>query len=253
MKLCESELPSDFGIWLSGRYLRPWNNAPQRILVIGDTGCRVTHYQWQGCNDADAWPFARVVESGIARHVDLVVHVGDYHYREKPCPDARPECKGTPWGDNWETWEAEFFGPARSLLESAFWVMARGNHEDCERAGAGWLHLLGPAQAGGTSGGCREYTDPFWARSKPGNTDQKQDQVFKQTFSVTSMLDHGSVLLTKIAPGQWVAEVLESHGQSRGICDLSAGKTGVEHYLNRTLKSDEPSDLEQYGCFIVAP
>jgi hypothetical protein len=51
-------------------------------------------------------------------------------------------CAGTPFGDNWATWEEDFFRPARPLLAAAPWIMLRGNHENCERAGAGWLFLF---------------------------------------------------------------------------------------------------------------
>src|SRR6201999_4365401 len=43
--------------------------------------------------------------------------------------------------------------PAAPLLASSPWVFTRGNHEDCERAGPGWLRLLGP-QAFNPIAGC---------------------------------------------------------------------------------------------------
>ena len=59
-------------------------------------------------------------------------------------PDANTtRCAGTPWGDKWSTWNADFFTPAAKLLSSTVWLMARGNHEDCSRAGIGWNTLLG--------------------------------------------------------------------------------------------------------------
>jgi hypothetical protein len=72
-----------------------------------------------------------------------MIHVGDYVYRETPCRPSDSRCAGTPWGDNWSTWNADFFKPAAKLLSSAVWLMARGNHEDCARAGIGWTTLLG--------------------------------------------------------------------------------------------------------------
>ncbi|HUB84365.1 MAG TPA: metallophosphoesterase, partial [Rhizomicrobium sp.] len=70
--------------------------------------------------------------------------VGDYLYREDPCPAGDTGCAGTPYGDNWPAWAADFFTPAAPLLASSPWVFLRGNHEDCERSGPGWLRLLGP-------------------------------------------------------------------------------------------------------------
>jgi hypothetical protein len=75
---------------------------------------------------------------------DLVVHVGDYLYRENACPAGNAGCAGTPFGDNWATWNADFFGAAQPLLSVAPAVFVRGNHEDCQRAGIGWMRMLGP-------------------------------------------------------------------------------------------------------------
>ncbi len=73
-----------------------------------------------------------------------MIHVGDYLYRENACPLGNTGCANTPHGDNWPTWNADFFTPAAPLLAAAPWVFVRGNHEDCQRAGPGWLRLLGP-------------------------------------------------------------------------------------------------------------
>ena len=116
----------------------------QRIVVIGDTGCRLKGTFVQDCNDPVKWPFATVARLAAARHPDLVIHVGDYHYRETPCPADRPGCAGSPYGDNWAVWQKDFFDPAAPLLAAAPWVMVRGNHEICSRGGHGWFRLLDP-------------------------------------------------------------------------------------------------------------
>lgn len=115
-----------------------------RIVVIGDTGCRIKGQEVQPCNDPQAYPFARVAASAAAWKPDLVIHVGDYHYRESPCPDQRAGCAGSPWGYGWDAWDADFFTPAAPLLAAAPWVMVRGNHENCARAGQGWWRFLDP-------------------------------------------------------------------------------------------------------------
>lgn len=117
---------------------------PQRILVLGDTGCRIKPPALQDCSDITKWPFPQLAASAAKLKPDLVIHVGDYLYRESPCPTGVTGCAGTPWGDNWPTWDADFFTPARPLLEAAPWVIVRGNHEDCARSGPGFLRLLGP-------------------------------------------------------------------------------------------------------------
>jgi hypothetical protein len=116
---------------------------PRHLLLLGDTGCRLKGDIVQACNDPAAWPFPLLAQHAAAEHPDLVIHVGDYLYRESACKEGDPRCSGTPWGDNWPTWAADFFSPASPLLAQAVWVTARGNHEDCRRAGIGWSVLLG--------------------------------------------------------------------------------------------------------------
>jgi hypothetical protein len=116
----------------------------RRIVVIGDTGCRIKNHEVQDCNDPVAFPFATVAKAAAAWRPDLVVHVGDYHYREDPCPAGRQGCAGSPFGYGWDAWNADFFAPGRALLHAAPWVMARGNHENCDRAGQGYWRFLDP-------------------------------------------------------------------------------------------------------------
>jgi len=56
-----------------------------RIAVFGDSGCRIKVVLIQNCNDPAAWPFARIARSIARDHPDLIVHVGDYLYRETAC------------------------------------------------------------------------------------------------------------------------------------------------------------------------
>ncbi len=119
--------------------------APQRIVLLGDSGCRIQGVTAQSCNDPKAWPFAEVARLAAAQRPDLVIHVGDYYYREQPCPIGDKACAGSPHGDNWSTWQAEFFTPAAPLLTAAPWVFVRGNHESCGRGGPGWFALLDAA------------------------------------------------------------------------------------------------------------
>jgi hypothetical protein len=118
---------------------------PQRILVLGDTGCRIKGGALQACNDPAKWPFPQLAAAAAALKPDLVIHVGDYLYRESACPPGNQGCAGSPWGDNWTTWQADFYEPAVPLLAAAPIVLTRGNHEDCKRAGPGWLRLQGPS------------------------------------------------------------------------------------------------------------
>jgi hypothetical protein len=132
--------------------------APRRIVIFGDTGCRLKGGDVQNCDDPAQWPFAQVARLAAAHHPDLVIHVGDYYYRESACPAGRAGCEGSPWGDNWTTWQADFFTPAAPLLASAPWVLVRGNHEDCARGGPGWFALLDSAP---TSAACPATAAPM--------------------------------------------------------------------------------------------
>ena len=136
--------------------------TPNRILVLGDTGCRIKGGALQACNDPAAWPFPALAAAAAKLKPDLVVHVGDYLYREEPCPPGNKGCEGSPSGDNWPSWNADFFAPAAPLLTAAPWVILRGNHEDCQRAGLGYLRLLGQ-DAFDPTAPCNPHLTPFLA------------------------------------------------------------------------------------------
>jgi hypothetical protein len=131
---------------VGGRPLPIPSDKPHRIIVIGDSGCRMklADDEFQACNDSAAWPFEQVADSAAAMKPDLVIHLGDYHYRENACPAGNAGCASSPWGYGWDAWQADFFTPAEKLLAAAPWVMIRGNHESCSRAGQGWWRFLDP-------------------------------------------------------------------------------------------------------------
>jgi hypothetical protein len=145
--VCEATLPLHAHVARLGRRALPLApRAIRRIVLIGDTGCRLklADKAYQACNDPSKYPFAQVAAAAAKLHPDLVVHVGDYLYRENPCPADNAGCAGSPWGYGQHAWDADFFTPAAPLLAAAPWVAVRGNHETCVRAGQGWLRLLDP-------------------------------------------------------------------------------------------------------------
>ena len=147
---------------VGGRWVPLPTASPRRIIVIGDTGCRMeAPDDFQACNDAAAWPFARIAATAAAWRPDVVIHLGDFHYRESPCPAGNAGCAGSPSGDNWPTWRADFFTPAEPLLRTAPWVFIRGNHELCSRAGQGWFRFLEPGPRPAT---CTDDTAPYVVR-----------------------------------------------------------------------------------------
>lgn len=144
--ICELVVPAGVRSAAIGDWTAPLSGpAPRRILIFGDTGCRLKGKAVQACNDERQWPFALISRRAAAQKPDLVIHVGDYYYRESPCPAGEAGCAGSPHGDNWATWTAEFFDPAAPLLDAAPWVFVRGNHESCARGGLGWFRLLDAA------------------------------------------------------------------------------------------------------------
>jgi len=147
VSVCEALLPAGVKkAVVAGASLPLPLAEPQRILFIGDTGCRMKASEdaFQACNDAAAWPFEAISKRAAAWRPDLVVHLGDVHYRESPCPPGKAGCAGSPWGYGFDAWQADFFRPARALLDAAPWVVVRGNHESCWRAGQGWFRFLDP-------------------------------------------------------------------------------------------------------------
>ena len=159
LTLCALKLPAGARrAALAGANLPLLKGPPQRILIFGDTGCRIKDDLVQACNNPRLWPFADVVRRAAAHHPDLVIHVGDYYYRETPCPKDNAACAGSPYGDNWATWRTEFFTPAAPLLATAPWVFVRGNHETCSRGGLGWYRLL---DAGAKPLPCPATAAPF--------------------------------------------------------------------------------------------
>ena len=144
--VCSAPLPPGARqVELEGRTLRGVAPIVRRMVVFADTGCRIKGPTVQACNDPAAWPFAEVARLAAARHPDLVIHIGDYYYRESPCPVGDLRCEGSPSGDRWGAWAADFFDPAAPLLQAAPWLFVRGNHESCSRGGVGWFRLLDAA------------------------------------------------------------------------------------------------------------
>ena len=159
VRVCEARVPQTANRLSLGDATLPTLPARiDRIVVLGDTGCRIARYATQDCRDPKAWPFPAIARAAAARRPDLVIHVGDYYYRESACPAGNSGCAGSPHGDNRASWQADFLDPAAPLLAAAPWIMVRGNHELCDRGGRGWFRLLDP-YPGRTD--CADATPPY--------------------------------------------------------------------------------------------
>lgn len=162
-QICQKHIPINaVNISVDGKKLPSFPKEIKRIAVVGDTGCRLKGKYIQNCSDSHEWPFARVAEAVHDVGADMVVHVGDYHYRESPCPKGDKRCAGSVDGDNWASWNQDFFSHARPLLDTAPVVFVRGNHEECKRAGHGWNTFFADPL---NNKKCRDYTDEFNVRA----------------------------------------------------------------------------------------
>jgi hypothetical protein len=117
----------------------------QKIIFIGDTGCRLKESQYggvyQNCRDPKDWAYPEVMKKIAQEKPDLIVHVGDYHYREN-CSEGKPCRQMTDViGYGWRAWEADFFAPSQAGFNVAPWIFLRGNHEECKRAYRGYQLL----------------------------------------------------------------------------------------------------------------
>jgi len=161
VRVCAIAIPGDAKeVAIADRPLRLPAAPVNRLLLIGDTGCRLRALALQHCNVLADWPFRLVADEAAEARPDIVVHLGDLIYREQACSRSDKGCAGSPHGDNWETWKADFFDPARALLETAPFVFVRGNHEDCNRNHEGWRRFVSayPYDAGAA---CAPQEPPY--------------------------------------------------------------------------------------------
>ena len=142
--VCQAPLPpTATNVRIDGRALPAPPRTINTIVVTGDTGCRMKGGEQQNCGDLASWPFPRIARTIAGVHPDLVVDIGDYYYRENNCPAEIAGCINY-WGDTSMSWMADWFAPGAPLFASVPLVLARGNHEDCQRGGAGWFRYLAP-------------------------------------------------------------------------------------------------------------
>lgn len=203
-----------------------------RIAVIGDTGCRIEGDRAQDCTNPDAWPFAKVAAQVADWKPDLIIHVGDYFYRESECPASQPGCAGSPWGDTLATWQADWFDPVAAALPVAPWIFVRGNHENCDRGGEAWFRYLA---AGPLPAECEQFSPPWTveidARSFLVLDTSATDDVTAKPEVTTAFAEVLDQLEAITTPGAWL---LTHKPIAGGLLTLS-GKEQVVH--NATVQS----------------
>lgn len=247
IRVCSLPIPAgSMSIAVGGESLPPLPAEPKRILVIGDTGCRIEGKKLQNCNDAHDWPFPQIAERGAAMKPDLIIDVGDYLYRETACPTAG--CSGSPFGDNWAAFNTDFFAPAKHLLTAAPWVFVRGNHEICERGGKGWMHMLDPRPFDAAAG-CLGQAEPFDVRigslslavfdvssAAEDNVDQADAALFAKRFQALASAPEDTWLLL--------------HRPIWGVAKLK--KKGVAVGFNATLGAAAGGQLPENVSLMLA-
>lgn len=206
---------------------------PRTIVVIGDTGCRISvpedgskKARIQNCSTD--WPFSSVAGQAAESKPDLVIHVGDYLYRESPCPDPSA-CGGSPSGDRWETWDADFFAPAAKLLAAAPWIFVRGNHEDCERAWRGWFYLLDSGAK--MVSACEENTPAYLVKLSQFEAAVVDSAIADDDKAKPKLVDLYAAQLSKLgAKHAWIVTHRPFWGEK-------AGKSGTLTTINETLRA----------------
>lgn len=145
------------------------------IAYLSDTGCRIK-LSVQNCLSAQAWPLATNAALISEQSPGLIVHGGDYVYREEACPaDDAAKCGGSPaptsgkpFLDNAALWFADFFDPVAPMLSTAPIMAGRGNHEACDMAGNGYFLFMdisptSAAKCAPTGSVAPVYLSPSWA------------------------------------------------------------------------------------------
>ncbi len=191
VQVCEARYPFGRSLTVEGGPKLPRVvEAPSRIAVLGDSGCKPKDQEGCGLDDPE-WPLPVLAKAAAASRPDLVLHVGDYNYRGTPSgfktmvdgkevqqwyydagdgatpaeqcgipgPYYSQNSTGNKDADAWEAWWLDFFQPAGDLLTAAPWVFARGNHELCSHAGPGWFYFL-DARSDLPEGGGKQLSCP---------------------------------------------------------------------------------------------
>ncbi len=122
------------------------NSQTFSMAVIGDTGCRLKEKKsgdpnYQECQKPEEWRYPDLVKQLLREKMDLVVHTGDYHYREQCSNPTACAVITKSIGFGWNAWWDDFYGPTQELFKKNTFLFVRGNHEACDRAYQGWKPL----------------------------------------------------------------------------------------------------------------
>ena len=154
LTVCESVIPKNAVRAAIGGHPIParMTKRVKDIAVFGDVGCRVTDWEVQDCNTVQTWPLAKVAQSIAQEKPDVILFLGDFFYRESPCPAGQeafcgsspPPITGAPFTDSAYGWMADAIMPLSPIFSAAPIVVIRGNHEACDRGGNGFFLFFDP-------------------------------------------------------------------------------------------------------------
>lgn len=254
-RVCEQNVPVDASISIEDKPLAVPTSHPKKIVIVGDTGCRIEvknsgKTKIQNCNDTSSgWPFPKIAQAAAFQHPDLVVHVGDYHYREAECPEGDEDCDGSVDGDVWASWSEDFFTPAKPLLDAAPWIFVRGNHEACSRAYAGYFRFLDSRPM---ADGCDDVIPPYTLTFQ-NFTAAVLDSSFGDwnatgLQTVASLPVNGAWLLTHRPP--WISESAKSFIDPDGD-DEEGHNGGDNHGDKHPVGNNQPVGVANNISFVV--
>ena len=139
--------------------------ALKSVAAFGDTGCRLKakkgsvkakdqddedRGKFQNCNVPSLWPFAQLAASVAAARTRPSSMSAITSIARAPVRRATRAARAVPTVTIGRPGRPISSPPAAPALLAAPWIVVRGNHEICKRAGAGYFRLLDPtpAQAG---------------------------------------------------------------------------------------------------------
>ena len=152
---CEVNIAMDSEASLGGVRI-PTVQAPQAILVIGDTGCGAyaatkDDRGYQDCADNNKWVFPKLIKNAMKLEPDLIIHTGDLHYRATQCKNGLAKCGEDKDGLGYGSWKMEFLDSMAEALKTTPIMFAKGNHENYPHGWEGWNKFFSNAEVASKS------------------------------------------------------------------------------------------------------
>jgi hypothetical protein len=236
---CEAQVPpGHVTATIDGVALKLPVANPRRIVVVGDTGCRIKGTSIQACNDPTQFPLAAISNFVASFAPDMIVHVGDFYYREAACPAANAGngtttgCGNSPYGDNWASWNADWFTPAQPMMLAAPLALTRGNHESCARGNMGWFTLLDvaipftTAAVSCAAGSTYDFTPPYIVKAGQVSLLMFDSSYANDSTVTPTDVSNYQSLLSGILPQATTETIFVTHKPAYGLISATADASG---------------------------